>query len=256
MNYKLRITIILVLIFNISQAQSKLISGKVIVDNTDNSTELNTISVVNNSSGAKTKTNLQGFFSIKVDLNENLEFNGFGLEKRELKIIQQIIDKGYLEVHMNEEIINLNEVNLLTLDKNLKNNIKIKKNSIDILYDNLNLGIDPSLRFRKIDINKTSQVLGGLDPISKFIGWINGSEKNAKKTYKYFKYIEKIEKIEKYFTKNYFIKKLKISEYKIEEFIKYCFIKNKLEEYVNENNFEYIEEVLIKESINYNLLYR
>ena len=127
MNYKLIIAIILVLIFNISQAQSKLISGKVIVDNTDSSTELNTISVVNNSSGAKTKTNLQGFFSIKVDLNENLEFNGFGLEKRELKIIQQIIDKGYLEIHMNEEIINLNEVNLLTLDKNLKNNIKIKK---------------------------------------------------------------------------------------------------------------------------------
>ena len=126
MNYRLGI---IILIFNVfqAQAQSKLISGKVIVDNIDNSTELNVISVVNNSSGAKTKTNFQGFFSIKVELNENLEFNGFGLEKRELKIIQQIIDKGYLEIHMNEEIINLNEVNLLTLDKNLKNNIKIKK---------------------------------------------------------------------------------------------------------------------------------
>ena len=114
MNYRLGI---IILIFNVfqAQAQSKLISGKVIVDNIDNSTELNVISVVNNSSGAKTKTNFQGFFSIKVELNENLEFNGFGLEKRELKIIQQILDKGYLEVHMNEEIINLNEVNLLTL---------------------------------------------------------------------------------------------------------------------------------------------
>ena len=100
MNYRLGI---IILIFNVfqAQAQSKLISGKVIVDNID------VISVVNNSSGAKTKTNFQGFFSIKVELNENLEFNGFGLEKRELKIIQQILDKGYLEVHMNEEIINL-----------------------------------------------------------------------------------------------------------------------------------------------------
>ena len=97
MNYRLGI---IILIFNVfqAQAQSKLISGKVIVDNIDNSTELNVISVVNNSSGAKTKTNFQGFFSIKVELNENLEFNGFGLEKRELKIIQQILDKGYLEV--------------------------------------------------------------------------------------------------------------------------------------------------------------
>lgn len=253
---KNKLCLIFILVLYFTQAQSKLISGKVIIDGIDNSIESNIISVVNNSSGSKTKTNLQGFFSIKVVLDDNLEFNGFGLEKRELKVRKEMLDKGYLEVHMNEEIINLNEVNILTLDKNLKNNIKIDKNSIDILYDNLNLGIDPNLRFRKIDINKTSQVLGGLDPISKFIGWINGSEKKAKKTYKYFKYIEKIEKIENYFTKNYFIKKLKISEYKIEEFIKYCFIKNKLEKYVNENNFEYIEEVLIKESINYNLLYR
>lgn len=256
MNYKLRIAIILVLIFNISQAQSKLISGKVIVDNIDSSTELNTISVVNNSSGAKTKTNLQGFFSIKVDLNENLEFNGFGLEKRELNIIQQIIDKGYLEVHMNEKIIYLNEVNLLTLDKNLKNNIKIKKTAIDILYDNLNLGIDPNLRFRKIDINKTSQVTGGFGPIGMLIGWLNGTEKRAKKTYEYFKRIEKIEKIENYFTKQYFVEDLKIPDNKIEEFINYCYFKYQLDEYLNKNNFEYIEGVLKQEAINYNLLFK
>ncbi len=255
MNYRLGI---IILIFNVfqAQAQSKLISGKVIVDNIDNSTELNVISVVNNSSGAKTKTNFQGFFSIKVELNENLEFNGFGLEKRELKIIQQILDKGYLEVHMNEEIINLNEVNLLTLDKNLKNNIKLDKSSIDILYDNLNLGINPSLRFREIDINETSQVSGGFGPIGMLIGWLNGSEKRAKKTYEYFKKIQKKEKIENYFTKQYFVEDLKIPENKIEEFINYCYSKNKLEEYLSKNNFEEIEEVLKQEAINYNLLFK
>ena len=55
------------------------------------------------------------------------------------------------------------------------------------MYDNLNLGIDPSLRFRKIDINETSQVTGGFGPIGMLIGWLNGSEKRAKKTYEYFK---------------------------------------------------------------------
>lgn len=251
---KNKLCLIFILVLYFTQAQSKLISGKVIIDNIDNSIELNIISIENNSSGSKTKTNLQGFFSIKVGLDDNLEFNGFGLEKRELKVRKEMLDKGYLEVHMNEETINLNEVNLLTLNKNLKNNIKLDKNSIDILYDNLNLGINPNLRFRKIDINETSQVSGGFGPIGMLIGWLNGSEKRAKKTYKYFKKIEKIEKIENYFTKEYFVEDLNIPENKIEEFINYCYSKNKLEEYLSKNNFEDIEEVLKKEAIDYNLL--
>ena len=244
MNYRLGI---IILIFNVfqAQAQSKLISGKVIVDNIDNSTELNVISVVNNSSGAKTKTNFQGFFSIKVELNENLEFNGFGLEKRELKIIQQILDKGYLEVHMNEEIINLNEVNLLTLDKNLKNNIKLKYDNIDELYKGLNLGIDPNLRFRKIDPNATSMTGNvGLSNPAAWIATISGQRKREKKQQEYFTKLRKTKDLENYFTKNYFIENLHIPESKVNDFVTYCYANFELEKLIKENNYDKITQVL------------
>ena len=67
---------------------------------------------------------------------------------------------------------------------------------------------------------------------------------------------EKIEKIENYFTKQYFVEDFKIPDNKIEEFINFCYFKYQLDEYLNKNNFEYIEGVLKQEAINYNLLFK
>lgn len=225
-------------LFSFVQAQNKLISGKIIVDEENESNNLQGILVINLMTNAETTTNSKGMFSIKVNPNDELRFKNGGVEERIIKISEAIFNKGFVSVHLNVDVIELKETVLNTLNKNWLKNVKLKYDSIDELYAKLDLGIDPNLRFQKIDIDKITR-------------YVNGSRKLAKRNRLYFKKIKALEKIEDYFTKAYFTEKLKIPDYKISEFLLFCDAKNNLEEVVNKNNFELIEKVLKTESLIY-----
>jgi hypothetical protein len=67
------------------QAQSTLITGKIIVDDAEEVIDLEGTSIENLTTKAKTKANNVGLFSINVNLNDELLIKHTGIEERRLK---------------------------------------------------------------------------------------------------------------------------------------------------------------------------
>lgn len=250
---KILYTIFFSLISVFTLAQTNLITGKVVIDDgVVGQDAVDHILVTNETTNAKAFTNTAGMFSIKATVGDELVFTHDFYIERKIKITSDILAKGMLTIHLNIETIELAEARINTLDKNFKNNIKLKYDQVDELYKNLNLGIDPNLRFRKIDPYASSMLNnnGLLDP-SNWIATISGQKKKAKKVDDYFKKEVKIKNLENYFTKNYFIETLNIPENKVSDYVTYCYVNFGLEKLVKENNYDKITEILEDQASKY-----
>lgn len=236
-----------------SLAQSNLITGKVVIDDGIVGQDIvENILITNETTNAKAFTNSKGMFSIKASVGDELIFTHDFYKKRSIKITADILAKGMLTIHLNIETIELAEAQINTLDKNFKNNIKLKYDKVDDLYKGLNLGIDPNLRFRKIDPYASSMLNnnGLLDP-SNWIATISGQKKKAKVESKYFKKVDKIKELENYFTKTYFVESLNIPENKVSDYVTYCYHNFGLEKLVKENKYDKITEILEDQASKY-----
>ena len=236
-----------------SLAQSNLITGKVVIDDGIVGQDIvENILITNETTNAKAFTNSKGMFSIKASVGDELVFTHDFYKERSIKITADILAKGMLTIHLNIETIELAEARINTLDKNFKNNIKLKYDKVDDLYKGLNLGIDPNLRFRKIDPNASSMLNnnGLLDP-SNWIATISGQRKREKKQQEYFNKADKIKELENYFTKNYFVESLNIPENKVSDYVTYCYHNFGLEKLVKENKYDKITEILEDQASKY-----
>ena len=250
---KILYVIFFVLISTFSFAQTTLITGKVVIDDgVAGQDAVDNILVTNESTNAKTFTNVNGMFSIKASVGDELVITHDFYIERKIKITSDILAKGMLTIHLNIETIELAEARINTLDRNFKNNIKLEHGKVDELYDNLNLGFDPNLRFRKINPNMTSTINnnGLLDP-SLWIASISGQKKKDKKQNEYFKKVDKIKDLENYFTSNYFIETLNIPENKVTDYVRYCYANFELEKLVKENKYDKITEILKEQAPKY-----
>ena len=250
---KILYVIIFGLISTFSFAQTTLITGKVVIDDgVVGQDAVDHILIVNEMTNARVLTNENGMFSIKASVGDELVITHDFYIERKIKITSDILVKGMLTIHLNIETIELAEARINTLDKNFKNNIKLEHGKVDELYDNLNLGFDPNLRFRKINPNMTSTINnnGLLDP-SLWIASISGQKKKDKKQNEYFKKVDKIKDLENYFTSNYFIETLNIPENKVTDYVRYCYANFELEKLVKENKYDKITEILEEQAPKY-----
>ncbi|MDH2207339.1 hypothetical protein N5J53_10060 [Empedobacter sp. GD03644] len=245
--------IIFGLMSTFSFAQTTLITGKVVIDDgVVGQDAVDHILIMNEMTNARVLTNENGMFSIKASVGDELVIAHDFYIERKIKITSDILAKGMLTIHLNIETIELAEARINTLDKNFKNNIKLEHGKVDELYDNLNLGFDPNLRFRKINPNMTSTINnnGLLDP-SNWIATISGQKKKDKKQNEYFKKVDKIIDLENYFTINYFIESLNIPENKVTDYVRYCYANFELEKLVKENKYDKITEILEEQAPKY-----
>ena len=250
---KILYVIIFGLISTFSFAQTTLITGKVVIDDgVVGQDAVDHILIMNEMTNARVLTNENGMFSIKASVGDELVITHDFYIDRKIKITSDILAKGMLTIHLNIETIELAEARINTLDKNFKNNIKLEHGKVDELYDNLNLGFDPNLRFRKINPNMTSTINnnGLLDP-SLWIASISGQKKKDKKQNEYFKKVDKIKDLENYFTSNYFIETLNIPENKVTDYVRYCYANFELEKLVKENKYDKITEILEEQAPKY-----
>ncbi|WP_291077998.1 MULTISPECIES: hypothetical protein [unclassified Empedobacter] len=250
---KILYVIIFGLISTFSFAQTTLITGKVVIDDgVVGQDAVDHILIMNEMTNARVLTNENGMFSIKASVGDELVITHDFYIERKIKITSDILVKGMLTIHLNIETIELAEARINTLDKNFKNNIKLEHGKVDELYDNLNLGFDPNLRFRKINPNMTSTINnnGLLDP-SLWIASISGQKKKDKKQNEYFKKVDKIKDLENYFTSNYFIESLNIPENKVTDYVRYCYANFELEKLVKENKYDKITEILEEQAPKY-----
>lgn len=240
---KLIYTLLFSLISFVSFAQNGLITGRVVVDDViEGQDVVPGISVENERTHAKTLTDKNGLFSTNVSVGDLLNFSNDFYEERSVKVTQEMLKKGFIVVHLNIEVVQLGEANINQLDKNWINNIKNQKSKETILYENL--GLDPTIKDKKVDLNASSVLNGNgvLDP-SQWVSMISGRKKKAKQQDQYFKEVNKINDLQNYYTTEFFTQNLNIPDYKVNEFVTYCYANFGLEQLVKQNNYERIQEI-------------
>ena len=231
-------------------SQQIMITGKVVIDNSDEQIDPKSIVISNLNSDAKTKVNSYGVFSILVSVNDVLTFSGDHVEKREIKISENIIKKGFVEIHLDVETIELAEANINPLKKNFKANVSNEDSETTNNYKNW--GLNPNLQYIEVNPNMTSSLNnnGFLDP-ALWISKATGKFKKDKKQNEYFIQMTTKDEIINHFTETYFVDELKIPNYKIKEFLNYCSAKTNIVNLFKQLNYEAVESHIINCASNY-----
>ncbi|MGV0947287.1 hypothetical protein ACTS93_09050 [Empedobacter falsenii] len=227
------------------QAQSTLITGKIIVDDAEEVIDLEGTSIENLTTKAKTKTNNVGLFSINVNLNDELLIKHTGIEERRLKVSESMITKGFVTIHVNIEVIELKEANISKLDKNSLKNLGKEKSFQEKLNDeagfaSLEFKAELNLKHDEERVNRTIKQVGGVN----LLGLLNvfKSPKKRMKNPVPIKVVkeDQLSALHKFFTTYYFVNDLKIPEGKINEFLDYCYSNFDFPKLLRDNNFDEI----------------
>ena len=233
---KLKISFILLMIINIAQAQVKTITGSVYIDQNDEMISNSGVRIDNLRSYAKTYTNNDGNFSIPALEGDTIQFSAANLDTRKIVVSRNIYNKGVLQVHLDVEVIELNEAFFGQLKGNLKDNTRIRRDVKNDLY-NL-LGFDQRIRDLepKKDISKF-KATDALNPV-RMIGHLNGYYKKQRKVQLFEQKQGIYNEVINYFPDEYFIDQLKLPDYKVHEFLEYAANKINLKNRVLNRQFE------------------
>ena len=228
-------------------AQSTLISGKIIVDDADEVINLNGFVIENSTTNTRTKANENGLFSIKVNEGDELIFKQIGIINRQLKISKNMLNRGFIEVHVNVEVIELAETNISKLNKDMLNNLGKNKMVSTLIIEATGINDEA---FKKVVVDKhnwadfhrkANPYAGNLLEIVKFFKKANGKgilDKKRISTY------EKINNLKSVIGETFFIKYLNVSRDKIIDFIGNCYYTNNFEKLIRKRNFEGIKQIL------------
>ena len=224
-------------------AQSTLISGKIIVDDADEIINLDGFLIENTTTNARTKADENGLFSIKVNEGDQLIFKQIGIIERQIKISKNMINKGFIDVHVNIEVIELAETNIAKLNKDMLNNLGKEKSLQEKLNDKMDISsIDfkASLNLNHEDakVRRTISQVGGVN----LMGLFNIFKSPTKR----LKQVKKLEKpkqeilldLQRFYTVNYFVNDLKIPQGKIIDFLDYCY--SNFNQLLEANNYQEI----------------
>ena len=243
-------------ILSFVQAQNKLISGKIMIDGDEELINLEKINILNSNSDVKTTANSDGIFSIKVNLNDELIFIGGGIEQRTLKITEAIFNKGFINIHLTVEVIELNEAKVFTLNKDMLKNIGKEKSFQEKMNDEMGIVTHDfkaklNLKETETSVRRTIGQVGGLSAIGLF-KTITGAHKKIKPLPKIQKSKQdQIDDLKRFYTENYFVDDLKIPKGKVTEFIDYCYTKYNFGKLLNENNYDEILNTIEEQAPKY-----
>lgn len=220
MQIKKLITLLIGLFSVVSYAQLKPIHGQIVIENLEGDFDYTNVKISNQMRQKMVYSNEKGQFLIEAQVGDVLEFSNFLTDLRTLKISENLYQKGFVTIHLDLEIIQLNEADLTRLKPNFKDNIKSNNSSQSEMLKSL--GLNPNLQDIEVNPNMTSTINtnGVLDP-SFWISSITGQRKKDKKTDAFFKSEKTLDKIKLFFTEDYFIDDLKIPQYHVNAFMQY-----------------------------------
>lgn len=232
------VSLLFIMFCTIIFAQSKIITGAVFIEQAEEEISSAGVRIENLRSYAKTITNQDGHFSIGAMVGDTIQFEASFLVPRKIIISQNIYNRSVLQVHLDTETIDLQEVYLGKLNKNLNSNIKYKSDLKGALYNNI--GLDQRLRDLepKKDISKFKP-MDVLSPV-RMIGHINGYYKKQRRIELFMKNQGLLNEVINYFPDEFFLDELKIPDYKVQEFIMYADRKIDLKSKVTRRQFELI----------------
>lgn len=211
-------------LWSFSDAQEKLISGRIIIDIENESAE--GIYITNSRTGITAVTDLTGSFSLHAQEGDELLIRSYAYESRKFRLTHEVIRNQPVTIHLNLQPIVLDEAVLtqkLTgyLDRDV--DYKPSKDVVARLYKDL--GINPdAARTRDSTADKAWK---DYEPfklnIEGIFGAITGDTRRKRNLYAFEDKEARIANIRKYFGDHYFTEDLKIPNEKIRDFLFYSY---------------------------------
>ncbi|WP_396637108.1 carboxypeptidase-like regulatory domain-containing protein [Maribacter sp. R77961] len=210
--------------------------------------------VLNTTTKRASITDINGFFSIPVRLNDTLVFSAVQFKKKQIVVTQSIYDSKMLLVPLDDELTELDEV--VVTPYNL---------SGDITKDLLTLEIDPVVTASTLNLpnayvrvpTKAERELfeatsgGGLIPVTPILNAISGRTKMLKKRLARNKLYNRTLRVREFYTDSLYRTKLHIPETNTDDFFYYCEIDPSFQSIVDTHDLFKIWEFLEKKSVTY-----
>ncbi len=203
------------------------------------------INIINLTAQTGTVSEPGGHFKVWAALGDTLYFSAIQYQPKQVKITREILAKSYWLVHLEKAVNVMPTVHLSSIDLSgdLKDDLpKIESfNQAEVGFG-IRRDAPMSIQERQVHYLRTN---GGL---AKFISVLSGRDKMILRQLKYIRIEAKREKIIQLLTPKFFLEELKLPEYKINNFIYYCFSFKDFPNQVNLKNIPYIQQFL-KEKI-------
>lgn len=234
-------------IFSNIQAQEKLLTGRIIIDIDDESAE--GIYITNKTTKITTITDLTGSFRIHGEAGDELLIQSYLYESRKFIITQSVMDKGFVNIHLNLQPIVLEEAVIMQkltgyLDIDAKYDTKEK---VTKLKKDLGLPLKDKQK-DSVDMRPWNEYTPFTLNVEGILGAITGDTRRKRNLYYYEDKEERIVNIKDYFGETYFVNDLKIPKEKIRDFLFYAFETSKIPEYYTSGNYLSIMVELSKAS--------
>ena len=219
------LSLLLLLITCLVNAQVVDLVGNVIVDNVGEDYNKSGIHIINQRTKELYTTTSDGSFKMNIQLNDELLFKSDFTQNRTIKITTSILRKGFINVHLDLEVIDLAEAKLNPLKPILKDNINVDRSDAEKLQDEVN-NVSPEFRQKMLlehedaAARRTIAAVGGVNLLGIGTAIFGVKDKSKPKVKSNF---EIAEAIKKYFTFDYFVNDLKIQEHQVNQFLSFCF---------------------------------
>ena len=235
-------TMIFGLMMSVNFAQTT-ISGSVIIDGYEDSLDGKNIIIINQNTNKRVLADKDGLFRIEVALNDVIEVRSALTETRKIKISENILDKKYVEIHLDIETIELAEANIRPLDPNLKKNIsttetaeyKLKK---ELGYDTPEFKKAMIAEHKDAATRRAIAQTGGVNLLG--IGQAIFGGKDKSKPPRELTNFEVTQKVKEYYPESYFVNSLNIPENKIQDFVAVCVNKYNFRSFLKQQDYDMI----------------
>ena len=239
-------------------AQGISISGKIVIEELTETIDLSLISILNETTNAKTKANSLGVFTLKVAKDDVIIITSNFTEQRRVKISEAILNKGFITVHLDLEIIQLAEANINPLKKNLKDNISKEKSQQEKMYELI--GFNEEFKLDMIKYRLALAYIKKYKGVTSYENVLNIKDQFTKDARNYQSAslrrlankkvlrFDQILMIKSFLDPSYFINQLKISSSNIDEFINFCFDKYNFESLLKGEDYDQIMFYLSEEA--------
>jgi len=234
---------------------SKLLKGRVVVPNAD----VTGIAVQNNTSKRAVITDLDGYFSIQVQLGDTLVFSAVQLKRKLLPVSTDLMATPFVTVRMEEFVNELREVVVSPygLSGNLANDLGTLNLEKDVSAEALGLpNADVKIitqnerRLYEADSGKFFYyyIIGASVNINKILNRITGRTKKLKKRVEIDRRYAQTKEVQESVVDSLFLQELKLPEEKIADFMYFCEVDAEFQQLVARDDQLQLWEYLMNRS--------
>ena len=249
-----KLTLFFLVLGVLATAQTKSLEGRVYAKDND----VTGVVIQNLTTERATISDVDGYFSIPVALNDTLVFSAVQFKRKLVPVTQALLDAPFfvvpMEAFVNElEGVTVNPYGLTgRLDSDVVGLTLAKDVSAEALdLPNAHVKI-PSQSERKLLQATSAKTTGnGIVSVTRFLNAITGRTKMLKNRVKTDQVYARTQRVQQFYVDSLFVHDLKIPKKRIEDFMYYCEVDTDFQRTVDTRDKLKIWEFLVEKSVSY-----